>query len=417
MNGVVREAPDQSYFDDLDNGYANVRSEKYGGDLTEHAVEALSSWKTADMVEDEDGVVVSPGRGRAYKVNTVSEGVGAWHEYLRDREHDNVVLESNAGDIMVLDHTHRWSDPYMRKQYAKVSKVEDAVNMIFSGATGDTIPTTMLTLTAEQKDENGNLRSFEAVLDDILDGWNRLRKSLHHLISGRWEFVKFVEQHESGYPHVHVAIYGVARPSLKEDIERLWSEKYDIGNIDASVSGARSRDVESVGGYLWKYIGKALNTENQEVEVGDDPVEQLPDNRGYHVFHALLWITGSRLWSMSGNLRGLVSHLLDSGGTESNTSDKEWTVLGGAQYLRAGVYLADPPQPKSAFMPGGSRVSFDKHIEAIKRLLQWRERGRRNSPPSIDSGLFNALLSDGARARNKRVKSAFGSTIDPVDVV
>ena len=417
MNGVVREAPDQSFFDDLDNGYANVRSSEFGGELTEHAVEALSSWKTADMVEDEDGVVVSPGRGRAYKVNTVSQGVGAWHEYLRDREHDNIVLGSAMDDIMVLDHTHRWSDPYMREQYAKLAKVDEAVNMIFSGTTGDTIPTTMLTLTASQTDENGNLLTPERVLDDILDGWNRLRKSLHHLISPRWEYVKFLEQHKSGYPHLHVAIYGVARPSLKEDIQRLWAEKYDIGGIDVSVSGARSRDVESVGGYLWKYIGKALNTENQEVEVGDDPVEQLPDNRGYHVFHSLLWLTGARLWSMSGNLRGLVSHLLGSGGTESNSSDKEWEVLGGAQYLRSGIYPADPNHPKRMLMPGSGRKTLDKKIEAIEKLIKWRERGRQNRPPDIASGLFNSLLSDGARALNKRAKSAFDKTIDPVDVV
>jgi hypothetical protein len=90
-----------------------------------------------------------------------------------------------------------------------------------------------------------------------------------------------VEPHKSGYPHMHVAIFGYVRKELQERLERLWSEKYEVGSrehgIDFSVKSVKE-SIQSVRNYLMKYIAKGIGGEGRKKWTVEE-----------WVYHALAW--------------------------------------------------------------------------------------------------------------------------------
>lgn len=108
----------------------------------------------------------------------------------------------------------------------------------------------MLSLTAHQRDEGGTPRPPADILSDLLDGWGKFRQVLDRGTEGwRTEYIRVVEPHKSGYPHLHVAVFGKADRSLTEKVNDLWVDKYDIGGAAAhkhavSVNQGRSVQVQ-----------------------------------------------------------------------------------------------------------------------------------------------------------------------------
>lgn len=282
-----------------------------------------------------------------------------------------------------------------------------------------------------------------------------------------------IEHHKSGYAHIHVAVIGVASKSLQQKVESLWTEKYGIGSeshgVSTEVNGKGDRDIQNLGGYLFKYISKNLNMSQGKVDVGETPVTHLPEERGYHINQAVMWLSNTQAWSMSANLRNKVSELMAGGenqrykveyrqnGSEKNEVifaesevqakaqfalnapenvceadiidiseleiDRDWEVLGGAKYLRPGFYPANPSVPSSSLKAGTSSAS-SVVVDALNALFEWKENGRDGRRPdhpdkSPDDRVdMRCVLSERARKYNRQVDSVFGADkITASDVV
>lgn len=298
-----------------------------------------------DVPIAEDGLRGTVGEGDTRSVETVGEAVDTWNEYLSAKENSVIPLggETEEGDTatLVLPHTHRWSSSYRRKTYARLKMAEEACAKMW----GDSVPSTMLTLTAPHKDSQGNYRPFADVLEDIKDGWDKARRVIRRETEGiHTEYIAVFEPHATGYPHLHVAVFGTARPSLGSKISEYWTERYVDGASkeaqSCEVSRANGRDIDSPAGYLMKYMSKSLARSGQT----DMEKQEHPSVSGYEGFSAMMWLTNKRTWSMSGSLRDAVSHLEEEYTDEDEDEEDEsviedWELLPTASGIDPGLYI------------------------------------------------------------------------------
>lgn len=264
------------------------------------------------------------------RIESVADGVDAFEDYLKAKENASLVLEEqDSGDVRVLPYNHRWTSEYRNMVYAKLSDAERRLDEIFGDGP---IPTTMLSLTAHQTDSEGYPRPLGEVLEDLLGGWDKFRRVIRRATEGyRTEYVRVVEPHESGYPHIHVAIFGVAKPSLQQKVRELWVDEYDIGGEKAhenavEIERGRTAQVENVSAYLMKYLGKTTVRETgEQQQVG-----------GFKAFAALLWVTGKRQFSASEALSEAMTPESGGGSGEGN-----WRFVGVAHGVNTGRYEGD----------------------------------------------------------------------------
>ena len=261
------------------------------------------------------------------RIKSVTDGIDAHREYVENKENATLVLqERESGDVQVLPYNHRWTEEYRNMMYAKLKAAERKLGRIFGE--GPT-PVTMLSLTAHQRDENGDPRPPGEVLSDLLDGWDKFRRVLNRATEGwRTEYIRVVEPHQSGYPHIHVAVFGKADESLKEKVSDLWVEKYGIGGASAhknavSVARGRSAQVENPAAYLMKYLGKTTVRETGEQQ----------QVAGYEAFAALLWVTGKRQFSASAALSEAMKTPEPEGSIEGS-----WEFVGVGYGFTTGRY-------------------------------------------------------------------------------
>ncbi|WP_416840150.1 hypothetical protein [Haloferax sp. DFSO52] len=295
------------------------------------------------------------------RIGSVTDGIDALHEYIENKKNATLVLhERESDEVRVLPYNHRWTEQYRTMMYAKLKGAERELNRIFGE--GPT-PVTMLSLTAHQRDENGDPRPPGEVLADLLDGWDKFRRVLNRATEGwRTEYIRVVEPHKSGYPHLHVAVFGKADYSLTEKVHDLWVEKYDIGGAEAhenavSVARGRSAQVRNPAAYLMKYLGKTTVRETGEQQ-------QIP---GYEAFAALLWVTGKRQFSASAALSEAMKSPASEGSVEGT-----WEFVGVGYGLNPGSYSGDDaerlmrhlvgsvwePPPAAAVMTGPRQTSI-----------------------------------------------------------
>jgi hypothetical protein len=127
---------------------------------------------------------------------------------------------------------------------------------------------TLLTLTGYQggelsRDVKGRVVSRLELFAEMRRGWELLSSLIRKVrkVSSGLEYVWVMEPHKSGYPHMHVALFGYVSKELQERLSRLWSEKYQIGSaehgIDFSVKSVKE-SIQSVRNYLMKYITKGI---------------------------------------------------------------------------------------------------------------------------------------------------------------
>jgi len=188
------------------------------------------------------------------------------------RESETVVSD--------VEYIHRWTDTYRRSWIAKLYQLE-------AWHKREGLPVTLLTLTtyqdgwySHQKGRNLTIpESFEA----LKTGWKKismiLRKELKTI-----EYFWVMEPHESGYPHLHVMLFGAIDSELQEKIAFLW-ESYGAGSRAHGVDFEIRPEIDgirSLRNYLMKYLAKGLQGTNSKF--GDDPL--LP---GHWVFHSQVW--------------------------------------------------------------------------------------------------------------------------------
>lgn len=295
------------------------------------------------LCDETEWVTVSAGDTRP--VETVADGIGVMEEYIAEKDGAVLVLaDDEAEEVNIQPYMHRMCPDYRTYTYARLKTAEEWLQKEFGGGP---IPATMLTLTAHQTDENGNPRTFEAVLDDLKEGYDKFRKVIDRATEGfKTEIVAIFEPHESGYPHLHVLIFGKADPTLQDKVTELWVEKYGVGGASAHESAVtvvtgRAAQIESPAAYLMKYIGKTMlrkNGERQHVT-------------GYDAFMALLFVTGRRQWSVTAGL----SAAMAEGGYDAEP-EGNWRFVGVGYGLAPGRYS------------GETAIQIIKHIESERHV-------------------------------------------------
>jgi hypothetical protein len=300
-----------------------------------------------DVPIDEDGIRATVEEGDTRTLETVGESVEAWEDYLDAKENQMLVMEEvESGDHLVVPHEHRWSADYRRRTYARLKASERHVTEKW----GETVPATLLTLTAPHKDKNGEYRPFTSVLSDIKEGWDKARDVIARETEGvETEYLAVYEPHATGYPHLHVLVFGVARPSLGEKVAEYWVNRYVEGASreaqDVTVKRGRSLQLESPAAYLMKYLSKSLAREGGEATTDK---ESLPSIAGYRGFSALMWATGKRTYSMSEGLSEAVSE----SEPESESAEGEWEYVGTVSGVEAGFYTGDEAVKLSKYLAG-----------------------------------------------------------------
>lgn len=307
------------------------------------------SLEKADVRLGHNTIKQTVGTDDTRSLETVGDAVDAWNDYLMEKEDQVLVLETTDPDTnehLVLPHEHRWTDTYRNKTYARLKTAEEGVREKY----GDPVPTTMLTLTAPHDDKHGNPRPFNAVLQDIKAGWDKARRVIRRETEGiDTEYLAVYEPHKTGYPHLHVVIFGVARESIGEKVRELWTERYVEGANkeaqDVTVRNGRDLQLESPAAYLMKYLSKSLARE--ETEDASTARELMPDIDGYEAFSALMWATGCRTYSMSEGLTEMVSRedLEDDGGPD-------WRLVGTARGLDPGHYVGEVGEKVGKYLAG-----------------------------------------------------------------
>ena len=253
------------------------------------------------------------------------EGVFRWQEYIKDKQDTSAVFENLYGDRVEGGDPHRFAPEYADKQYAKLKDLERGLRDEY----GKRLHTAMLTLTASSTDESGNplppVDHLEGP-EGLLASWSAVTRALRRAMDGkRYERLAILEPHESGYLHVHIAVFvdGVVSaedfaPVIEAHLRncgRAGEEAHDLAD-DSTVSvnhvGAdRAEDtIGNLGTYLAEYLGA----------YGDEALEA-PDHQ--QKANAVLWATGKRRWRPS---RGAQEYMATNRGDDEGVS--EWELVG-----------------------------------------------------------------------------------------
>jgi hypothetical protein len=154
-----------------------------------------------------------------------------------------------------------WSCPYCRKKNLKRLQYR-----IFNGAIAvnqkNVFGQKFLTLTCPGQDYRDSHTPLEAH-EDMQKNFAKLVKALKKRHGGFF-YLKVVEKHKSGFPHIHVLLSGkaIAHKGVKEEIESLWRDKYGMGFcwIVLIKNGFRAGIK-----YITKYLVKDFEMDGQSI--------------------------------------------------------------------------------------------------------------------------------------------------------
>ena len=271
-----------------------------------------------------------------YRCTTYEQIVDLFFDYLDTMEkmrvdQVNLVREQN----LVIDPKHRWQNENTKKMLAKFKDLSESRfgNMW----------TTMLTLTTYQDknndkpetpenwDKNRGASWFEAMerLKDSLDKILKvLREVARREIDTTLHYVWVVEAHKSGYPHIHIAIFGDVSEWLNDytnelRIKEILEEEHDLGKTGVATEfdtkpPSGDGTINELSNYLMKYFSKNFGEIKSKYED-----ESLEDKEwGTIVYNACMWLSGYRTWGTSKEVGNVMK-------TEKSESDKEYNHMGG----------------------------------------------------------------------------------------
>lgn len=166
-----------------------------------------------------------------------------------------------------LPYVHRFTSIYLRALYAKLSQLE-------RWYVEHKTPVFLLSLTTSSKG-----KTIREAFEELRAGWRNFAHVLRNFRRTRdIEYLYVYEPHKSGYPHMHVVLFGDLSDDDIERLRRLWSESYGIGSYEHGLHVSKPRkhqEVEHVRAYILKYVSKSLDFENMSV--------------AHFVFLAVLW--------------------------------------------------------------------------------------------------------------------------------
>lgn len=278
--------------------------------------------------------------------------VHRWRDYIRDRRGTAAVFENTETAARVLGgDPHRFAPEYADKQYAKLKDLERGLRDEY----GKRLHTAMLTFTASSTDDEGEPLPPVDHLEGLLSSWEAVTRSLRRSMEGRrYERLAILEPHESGYLHVHMAVFvdGVVSSERFAPVVEAHLRNCDLAGEDAHdpsdrstisvrhVGADRSEDtVANLGTYLAEYLGA----------YGGDPLDE---SEKVQMGNTVLWATGKRRWRpsdgaqeyMKANRKGDPDTTWEFVGIEG--SDGEFHEArkgsGGVKRFTTG---SDPPNP------------------------------------------------------------------------
>lgn len=246
-----------------------------------------------------------------------------WREYIRDRRGVEAVFQNDVGDTVTGSSPHRFSPEYADKQYAKLKDLERGISEEY----GRRLHTAMLTFTASSTNDSHRPLPPADHLDGLLSSWDALTRSLSRSLEGRrYERLAILEPHQSGYLHVHMAVFvdgpvsaSTFAPVIEAHVRNCDLAEWDAHDLDddSTISvrhaGAdRAPDDDEQLDELAIYLAEYLGT------YGDDPLEQ-PEH--VQAANALLWATERQRWRPSNGAQQYMA-------TEPRDPDSEWELVG-----------------------------------------------------------------------------------------
>ncbi len=211
-----------------------------------------------------------------------------WREWYDDYRNMHMEFEKD-GETARSRLENSFQPRYGKRYYAKIKDFERGVKRYAQALT-----TSILTFSASNENAEGGRRCPADHMRDIADGWDTARKQLHQVLSGRnWEYAKVWEPHQSGYGHMHVAVFVLdGEPVTAEDFRPVMrsyvgevgpagSEAHGLTEANLGDAVSVNDDVENLGSYISEYIGI----------FGEEPTERPVSEQ---MFYATCWATGTR---------------------------------------------------------------------------------------------------------------------------
>ncbi|HJJ48179.1 MAG TPA: hypothetical protein O0X39_04190 [Methanocorpusculum sp.] len=185
------------------------------------------------------------------------------------------TFELNGFDTLSCKHSHkeipyvhRFCEVYQKALYAKFSRLEEWYKE-------NETPVFLLTLTTAQTGD------IKAAFEQLRAGWEKITANLRKIRNSRnikIEYLYVYEHHKSGYPHMHVIIFGDITDAEFDRLKRLWSDKYEIGSYEHGLNVSKSKKedkISHVRAYILKYVQKSMDFKSMTV--------------GRFVFLAVMW--------------------------------------------------------------------------------------------------------------------------------
>ena len=262
----------------------------------------------AVLIETADGMkpldrVGHPDPDAERQARPVYAVVNEWRDWFDGYRNAHIEYEDPDGETVRTPLENSYQPEYGKRYYGKLKGFEREAERHWEGLT-----TVMLTFSATNQNAEGNRRCPADHMRGIADGWSASRKALHRVLDGfTWEYARVWEPHQSGYGHLHVAVF-VEDPAdeIGPEMFRPVMQSY-VGRVDPAGSAAHglnavgmgdavsvNHDVQNLGTYISEYIGI----------FGEDPTERPVSEQ---MFYATCWATGTRRVDFSNGAHELMA--------------------------------------------------------------------------------------------------------------
>lgn len=273
-----------------------------------------------------------------FKLFTYEQVVDEWLTYMRRVDKMDIELVNLTDEeSKIIEANHRWNQAYAEKMLAKFYDLEQSEY--------SKMWTSMVSLTTYQdkvegkpdtpenwEHENRGPSWFESMerlresLGKILDV---LRRISNEELECDFHYIWIVEAHKTGYPHIHLGIFGDVAEWLdkytnKLRVRQLLEDKYDMGRSGIATdfkTKPPSGDgaIQNMSNYMMKYFNKNFGELASKYE--DESIKD--KDRGTLVYNACMWLSSYRSWGTSESVGSVMK-------TDTNESDKEYVNLGGS---------------------------------------------------------------------------------------
>lgn len=229
--------------------------------------------------------------------------VNEWREWFEGYRNAHIEYLDPDGETVRTPLENSFQPEYGKRYYGKLKGFEREAGRQWEGLT-----TVMLTFSATNENAKGHRRCIADHMRGIADGWSAARKAVHRVLDGyRWEYARVWEPHQSGYGHMHVAIFvedpadEIAaeqfRPVMRSYVGRVdpaGSEAHGLTTLGLGDAVSVNSDVNNLGTYISEYIGI----------FGQEPTERPVSEQ---VFYSICWATGTRRVDFSNGAHELMA--------------------------------------------------------------------------------------------------------------